>query len=155
MAMGLGKKKEEEDPDLEAPEVVDGEAAEGSEEPEVVVAPEPELSPAMLAARDGARVCALINDAIQGAGPAPGDVQGRQDPDAASLPADAQAAADRAAGTWLALENGSLSVQSAAVQGLGILAGEDQLAELGAAVIIAARDDLQHMLGQLTVAEAV
>jgi len=154
--MGLGKKKEDEDPDLEAPEVVDGETAEGSEEPEVVVAPEPELSPAMLAARDGARVCALINEAIQGAGPAPDDVQGRQDPNnTSSLPVEAQAAADRAAGTWLALENGSLSVQSAAVQGLGILANEDQLAELGAAVIIAARDDLQHMLGQLTVADAV
>lgn len=139
----LGKNKEDE----EQPEELEEGAEEGAEEEVVEEAPpEPELHPAIVAARDGARVCTLINNAIQSGAALLG---GGSEEELQSLKDEAARCAARAHGTWQAIENGVLEVQAESAQKIGILADEDKLAELAAAVIIAARNELQDLLGRI------
>lgn len=145
MAGLLGKKPEEEAQDEETL----GTDLEDELEEEAEVTPtEAPPSPAWLAARDGARVCVLINNAVQQSTSLV-IVTSDAIEELAQVKRDAAAAAARAQGTWQALDNGALAVQAEAANTLGILASEEQLAELAAAVIIAARDELQQLLGQM------
>lgn len=137
----LGKNKEEEEPEEEVEEVTEEEV---EEEPPPIEEP---VSPAIVSARDGARVCALINQAVQ-AGSALVDERASEE-DLQKLKDEAARAAARAAGTWQAIENGVLEVQAEAAQKVGILADHDKLAELASEVIISARNDLQDLLGQV------
>lgn len=140
----LGKNKEDE----EQPEELEEGAEEGAEEEVVEEAPpEPELHPAIVAARDGARVCSLINSAIQSGTALLGG--GGSEEELQSLKDEAARCAARAHGTWQAIENGVLEVQAESAQKIGILADKDKLAELAAAVIISARNELQDLLGRI------
>lgn len=142
MAMGLGKKKEEEEPE----ELEEGVEVEEEEE-EVEYVPAPELSPALVTARDAARVCVIVNKAIQESG-LMDDPQARPE-DLEEAKQEAAKAAARAEGTWQALENQALPIQVEAAKKLNIIADEDALAELSAEVITSARDQLQLILGKV------
>jgi hypothetical protein len=138
--LGLGKKKDEEPED----NLVDIEEVEVVEEP---VVEEPEVHPAVAAARDGARVCLLINMAVQNASALLGG-RGTEE-ELQEVKDEASRCAARAAGTWMAIENEVLPVQLEAAQRVGLFADENSLAEMTAAVIIAARDELQLILGKV------
>lgn len=145
MAMGIGKKKsEDEEPEEEN---LEGTEEEAEAEPEPEYSPQPVMSPAMISARDAARVCVIVNQAIQDSGLM--DDPNARPEDLEEAKAEASRAAARAAGTWQALENQALPIQVEAARELNIIADEDSLAALSAAVITAARDQLQLILGKV------
>lgn len=150
MAIGIGKKKEEDIPEDAEAEEAEGEDSEEAGE-EVEYQPVQQLSPALIAARDAARVCAIINQAIQDSS-AMDDPQAKPD-DLEEAKQEAAKAAARAEGTWQALENQALPIQVEAAKNLNIIADEETLAELSAAVITAARDQLQLILGKVASGE--
>jgi len=138
----IGKKDQPADEELlEDSEQVEPEAPEEE--------PEPEGPPAeVVEARDGARVCFLINQAIQSANALAGGIVFSDDR-LAEIKEEAAVHAARAQGTWMAVDNGSLPASAQAAEAVNIFADEEQLGKLAAAVIVDARDQLQELLGQV------
>ena len=135
--MGLLNKKEENADE----ELLDEETSEEVE-------PEPETPEEVVEARDGARVCALINRAIQDAEAlAEGIVFAEGELEKIKLEA-AQLAA-RAQGLWQAVDSGALQAGSQAAERNNMFIDQEQLGQLVAAVIVDARNKLQDLLGQV------
>ena len=139
--MGLLNKKDE-DADQELLEA----AEEKVVEPEVE--PEPTIPPAVTEAHDSAKVCILINNAIQSATDLAGSIVPTKD-SLEQIKADAKVHAARAQGTWMAVDNGSLEAGALASEKIGVFADAEKLGQLAAAIIVDARNQLQDLLGMV------
>lgn len=142
--MGLLNKKEENADD----ELLEETIEEGTENQEPEPEPEPETPAEVIEARDGARVCTLINRAIQGADAlaegivfAEGELEKIKE-EAAKLAALTQ-------GLWQAVDSGALEAGSEVAARDHIMINQEQLGQLIASVIVDARDKLQDLLGQV------
>jgi len=145
--MGLLNKKDEDADQELLEEAVEEEAV----EPEVI--PEVEIPAAVTEAHDGAKVCILINNAIQSATDLTGNIVPTRD-NLDQIKADAKVHAARAQGTWMAVDNGSLEAGALASADIGIFADAEKLGELAAAIIVDARNQLQDLLGMVEQASA-
>jgi len=139
--MGLLNKKEENaDDEL----LEDGAEVEQAVEPE----PEPVTPEEVIEARDGARVCSLINRAIQKAEAlADGVVFAEEDME--NIKTEAAQLAARAQGLWQAVDSGALEAGGEAAERMNIFIEQEHLGRLIAAVIVDARNKLQDLLGQV------
>lgn len=147
--MGLLNKKEEDaDDELLGEDGLNPESAEEGSEESAPEEPEVQIPEEVIAARDGARVCALINQAIQ---PATAMAQGMVfvEDELASIKQQAAALADRAQGLWQAVDNGALEAGAQAAQQHNMIIDQEQLGQLVAAVIVDARNQLQDLLGKV------
>ena len=142
--MGLLNKKEEDADD----ELLAEDAATEEEVQEPEVEPEPTTPEEVIEARDGARVCALINRAIQKADAlAEGIVFAEGELE--KIKEEAAELAARTQGLWQAVDSGALEAGSLAAENLNMFIDQEQLGQLIAAVIVDARNKLQDLLGQV------